>query len=410
MTTLTIEQARNIQLATLGLSRPWGKPAVKEDILQAIRDMGALQIDTIHVVARSPYLVLWSRLGEYRNEWLDELLAEGAIFEYWAHAACFLPIENYPIWRRMMMERLHGWWNAGQWVEEHRPVVERVLEEIRQRGPLRSADFENTNHQTGGWWDWKEEKIALENLFTMGDLMIARREKFQRIYDLRERVLPDWDDAKTLSFEESKRILVERTVSILGVTQAQWVADYFRLPKTGIPALLDEMVEQGRLLCLEVAGWEKPAFLHKDRQDLLEMAVSGSLEPTHTTVLSPFDPLVWDRARLKAMFGFDYNIECYLPAQKRRYGYFSLPILHQGALVGRFDAKAHRKQGIFEVKTLFLEPGVQLEQVLASSLARALQNLADWHNTPVVQIRHSDPASFIEMLLDWFPQETGPSA
>src|ERR1051326_5793945 len=189
--------ARKILIGAQGLDRRPSRPAGKDSLLDTIRRMGALQIDTIHVVARSPYLVLWSRLGSYQPHWLDELLAEGKLFEYWAHAACFLPIEDYPLYRNRMFERESmGWRSTNEWIAQHKKEAEMVLAHIRERGPLRSIDFTNKQAKGGGWWSWKPEKHALEILFNAGDLMIARRQKFQRVYDLRERVLPDWDDTR----------------------------------------------------------------------------------------------------------------------------------------------------------------------------------------------------------------------
>src|SRR5438445_4383975 len=179
---LSQASARSLLLAAQGLHASPAEPARKEDVLAAIRRMAGLQIDTISVVARSPYLVLWSRLGAYEPRWLDELLAEGALFEYWSHAACFLPIETYPLYRRGMLERGGDWfWNEGS--PENREAMDRVLARVREHGAVRSADFTRTDGKPGGWWDWKPEKRALEHLFNAGVLMIARRERFQRIYD-----------------------------------------------------------------------------------------------------------------------------------------------------------------------------------------------------------------------------------
>ncbi|MBV9111119.1 MAG: YcaQ family DNA glycosylase, partial [Gemmatimonadetes bacterium] len=190
-------------LAAMGLDRRPRRRATKHDVLACIRRMGALQIDTISVVNRSPYFVLWSRLGAYEPRWLDELLAEGALFEYWAHEACFLPIEDYPLFRNRMLDR--GWmkWRFSHAVmEKHADQVARVLETIREHGPVRSAELGAPRSGSGSWWGWKPEKRILESLFTAGELMIARREGFQRVYDLRERVLPDWDDARMPPTEE----------------------------------------------------------------------------------------------------------------------------------------------------------------------------------------------------------------
>jgi uncharacterized protein YcaQ len=308
---LTQQEVRLVVLAAQGLLQHPARLAAKEDVLQTIQRIGALQIDTIHVVARSPYLALFSRLGSYNPLWLDELLAEGALFEYWSHAACFLPIEDYPYYRRMMLTPRHGWNNREAWEAEHPQVSEKVLDRIRQEGALRSADFENPNHKGGTWWNWKEEKMALEHLLTAGVVMVARRENFQRVYDLRERILPDWDDA-------------------LGIARSNWVPDYFRIGKNGIDELLQALAGEGKLLEVSVEGWEGHAYAHPDQSSLLAAAAGGQLRASLTTLLSPFDSLIWDRRRTLELFGFDFTLECYLPAEKRRYGYFCLPVLPRG--------------------------------------------------------------------------------
>jgi uncharacterized protein YcaQ len=211
------------------------------------------------------------------------------------------------------------------------------------------------------------------------------------VYDLRERVLPGWEDSGLPSSEELLRTLALRSVCALGIATPAWVPDYFRQPKKGMPARLEGLAREGLLLQVEVEGFEGPAYIHPERVDLVEKAASGDLEPALTTLLSPFDPLVWDRQRASELFGFDYKIECYTPAAKRRYGYFSLPILHRGRLVGRLDPKAHRAKGVFEIKALHLEPGVPVSEALVADLAIALQRLAAWHGTPELLIRQSDP-------------------
>jgi len=389
-------------LAAQGLDRLPDRPAAKPDVLEAVRRMGVLQIDTIHVVARSPYLVLWSRLGDYHCEWLDELHAEGALFEYWAHAMCFLPIEDYPLYRRRLLDAIANdtWpvkW-AVKWSKENPVVIEKVRSHLRENGAVRSVEFENKNRPPGGWWNWKEEKDALEALLLTGEVMIARRQNFQRVYDLRQRVLPGWDDAATPSTEEVRRTLTLRGVNALGVTFPGWVTDYYRQPKKGISQWLRALATEGLLLPVEVEGFEGSAYIHPDRLDLLEEVASGRREPTLTTLLSPFDPLVWDRQRARELFDFDYLIECYTPAPKRRYGYFTLPILHRGRLIGRLDPKAHRAQGIFEVKALHLEPGVRVSEGLVVDLSALLRRLAAWHGTPDLVIRQSDPPELAALL------------
>jgi uncharacterized protein YcaQ len=391
-----VETARELLLAAQGLgSVP--ERATKDDVRGIIRRMGVLQIDSISVVARSPYLVLWSRLGSYEPRWLDELLAEGALFEYWSHAACFIPIEDYGLYRRLMIE---GGEKTRSWMQAHHEEIEHVMERVSENGPVRAAEFARTDGKAGGWWEWKPEKRALEHLFAAGELMISRRENFHRVYDLRERVLakalPDWEDALAPNEQEVRRALALKTVRALGVALARWVPDYFRTPKKGVSGLLEELADEGSLLQASIE--DEPAYLHPDNAGLAEKILSGGLRSSVTTLLSPFDPVVWDRARTLELFGFEYKIEVYTPAARRRYGYYSLPILHSGSLVGRLDAKAHRKQGTFEVKAIHLEPDTPVNDDLVSELAYALRDCAGWHGTPEVLVRRSDPSELTEPL------------
>lgn len=403
---LSVDDARALVLAAQGLDRRPRRRAKKADVLAAIRRMEVLQIDTISVVARSPYLVLWSRLGAYDPKWLDELLAEGALFEYWAHEACFLPIESYPLFRhRMLHPDGMGWKYRAEFMEKHRDAAARLLAHVRENGPVRSVDFERDG-KGGGWWEWKPEKRMLEGLFTAGELMIARREGFQRVYDLRERVLPDWDDARLPPTKDAHRTLALKAVRALGIAKAKWVADYFRMPKRETPAIVRALAERGELLSVEVDGWKEPAYVHPDHRALVESAAAGSIRPALTTLLSPFDPIVWDRARGSELFGFDYRLECYTPAPKRVYGYFTLPILRRGALIGRLDPKAHRKDGVFEVKALYLEPGVRVTNALVDDVARAIRECAAWHGTPEIVVRRSDPPGLAARIQEAAAQPT----
>jgi uncharacterized protein YcaQ len=393
------DAVRAMLLATTGLAARADHSIQKADVLATIRRMAVLQIDTIHIVARSPYFVLWSRLGSYQQRWLDELLAEGALFEYWSHAACFLPMEDYPLYRSQI---LHGqgriWKYSHEWLAANRELADQLLAHIRENGPVRSSDFQRTDGKKGTWWNWKIEKLALEMLFLAGELMIARRHNFQRIYDLRERVVPTWDDTQAPTVAEVQRTFALRAVQALSVAPARWVADYFRTRKIETINLVRQLADEGALLRVEVEGWNEPGYLHPANLALAERAAAGQIQPSLTTLLSPFDPLVWDRERASALFGFDYQIECYTPAAKRRYGYFTLPILWRGQLVGRIDPKAHRKQGLFEVKALHLEPGVNPSEELAADIAGALRDCANWHATPDVVVRWADPPAFADLV------------
>ena len=396
MIKLTLPQARRVQLAALGLSGPTDQPATKADVLALIRRMGLLQIDTISVVARSPYLVLWSRLGDYDPAWLEELLAEKHLFEYWAHAACFIPIERYGLYRQRMLD-LRA--EERAWFRTSDEMNAAVLERVQREGALRSADFEDRRARpSNGWWDWKEEKRALEYLFLTGQLMVARRSKFQRVYDLQERVLPDWRDENLPAVRDVELALAEESVRQLGLAAGRWIHDYFRLPRSRTAELVKTLESAGRLARVEVAGLAETVYAHVGDLPALEQAARTDSAAPYTTLLSPFDPLVWDRARALAMFGFEYQIECYLPQAKRKFGYFSLPVLHDGALVGRLVPKAHRREGVFEVKQLYLEAGVEASDSLAQALAGAVRRCAAWHKTPRVLVGQCDPPAFKELL------------
>lgn len=381
---LSLADARALHLSTQGLLTPPRRKATRDDVLAAIRRMALLQIDTISVVARSPYLVLYSRLGHYDPAWLDGLLADGALFEYWAHEACFVPVEDYRLLRHRMLDpAAMGWKYSVRWMQQHHADIEQLLAHIRQHGPVRSRDFARQGGKGNGWWDWKPEKRHLEVLFTSGQLMVRERENFQRVYDLAERVLPHWDDTQHLPAPATARHdMIRASCRALGLVQTGWVGDYYRLRGKVTAAELTPLIDSGELLPVQVEGLKGDSYVHHSLQDALRLAADGQLKASACSVLSPFDPVVWHRARASQLFGFDYRIECYTPAPKRQYGYFVLPLLVRGQLVGRLDAKAHRAQGVFEVKALYLEPGIKPGKRLQQDILKALQQCADWHGTP----------------------------
>jgi uncharacterized protein YcaQ len=406
---LTLKQARALQLAAMGLLTPPRRRAKKADVLATIRGMNVLQIDTIHIVARSPYLVLWSRLGDYSPAWLDDLLAEGALFEYWSHAACFLPIEDYPNYRRQMLhlEAAGSGLTAKRLAADPFAHVE-LVEHVRENGPVRAADFEHDDGRKGtGWWDWKPDKLRLESLFTAGEIMVKRREKFHRVYDVRERVLPPHllDDTTVPGRDTVNRTWTLAAIKAMGFAPARWIGDYFRHAGRVPRPHPERLAESGDLLRVQVEGTSAPAYVHPDHAALLQAALTGKLKPTLSTLLSPFDPLVWDRERALALFDFDYRIECYTPDAKRKYGYFSLPILVRGALVGRLDAKAHRADGLFEVRALHLEPGVKADDLLAADIAGAIVRCARWHRMSAVRVTRTSPANFLPRLRNALEQQ-----
>lgn len=399
---LSLAQARALQLHAQGLLQAPRRRPRRVDVVATIERMRLLQIDSIHVVARSPYLVLHARLGDYPMAWLDEALADGRIAECWAHEACFVAARDLAV-HRAWRERGSHWAqrHAERMHREHRPAMDALLARIRDSGPVLAADFPREDRGVSGWWEWKPEKRWLEAWFALGDLMVPRRERFQRVYDLAERVLARLDPPfapSPLDSAQLRRHFILDGVRALGIAQARWIADYFRLKPAVTAHELAPLLAEGELLEVAVRGWDVPGYVHRVHAAELERARGGRLRATHTTLLSPFDPLVWDRARALAMFDFDYRIECYVPAPKRRYGYYVLPILHRGALIGRLDAKAHRDAGVFEIKALYLEDGVEPAPRLAGELAAAIARTARWHGTPRIRLARCRPAVLAPML------------
>lgn len=397
--TLSLQQARDLMLTTLGLAKPPRRKPSKVDVLNTIRQITVLQIDTISVVARAHLHILWSRLGNYNPDWIEELRCEGSLFEYYAHAMCFIPIEDYPIYRRHMLNPPQTRTNIDAvWEAENIELLNQIREHIKMNGAVRSADFEHSE-KGSAWWDWKKEKVALEHLFYRGEVMVSERRNFQRVYDLRERIHPGWDDQNTPSYEDAIRAQVLKAAKALGVAKPDWLASYYYLLKKHVQKLLPDLVREGDLIPVEVAGFEKqPFYVHHDNAQTLQLALEDRLKATHTSILSMFDPLVTDRSRTRELFGFDYLIECYTPAPKRVYGYFVLPILRKGKLVGRMDAKAWRKEKRLEVIHLFLEPRVKPSRSLAADLAQTLSQYASWQGLSAVEITQTTPSEFCEIL------------
>ncbi len=404
MTEISQQQARHLHLAAQGLLTKPRRRARRADVPDIIRRMRLLQIDTIHVVARSPYLVLFSRLGDYEPTWLDEALTRGEVFECWSHEACFAPSEDYP-WLSRVQRELSTHWSqrlAQRIQREHGAAMRQLLAHVREKGEVKSAHFERKDGGGGGWWGWKAEKRWLESWFALGELMIARRERFARVYDLRERVLArmgiDAESFRDFTHAQLRELQVIHAVRALGITQARWIADYFRMGKRLRDGDLEPLVASGVLRRVTVRGWDNVGYVHADHDALLASAARQGLRATHTTLLSPFDPVVWDRERAAMMFDFDYRIECYTPAPKRQFGYFVLPILRRGHLVGRLDAKAHRVAGQFEVKAIYLQEGVKIVARLVDDIAGAIAASARWHGTPRVVVKRARPTELLKPL------------
>jgi uncharacterized protein YcaQ len=395
---ITRDEARAISIIAQGLDDRPRKKATKAQVLEMIRRIGCLQIDTISVVARSHYLVLWSRLGNYDQQALDELhYPDRQLFEYWGHAASFLPIELYPYMRRKMLQHRE---KPHDWTVENTHVLEQVIEAIREHGPIHSGHFErpNTEEKIDGWswYGGKPTNIAFDVLWLDGILGIDRRVNFQRYYDLSERIFPELHAGELPDEDEERRVLATRAIEAMGVALPSWLNDYYRTywgvrghnsprPQT----ILDDLAERDIVFPVQIDGLGE-AYIAESKRCILDEVRAGR-RPGRTVFLSPFDSLIWDRTRTSQLFDFDYRIECYTPAAKRIYGYFTLPILDQGKLIGRLDPKVDRKTKIFQVKALHLEPGVRMSKARVNRILKTVRDFARFHEATISVIEAGPP-------------------
>jgi uncharacterized protein YcaQ len=400
---LSLETARTLAVVKQGLHR---RPplADKQALLDAIRQIGLLQLDTIHVVARSHYLVMLSRVGRCDRADLDALLyPDRCLFEQWAHAACLIPVEDFQRFAPAILARrqrpLQPWLHRSLG-EDSQEILDAVLAEVRERGPLASRDFADPRDQRGTWWDWKPAKTALEILFEQGYLMVDRRENFQRYYDLAGRVLPANAGRPSRTVEDWRRWAAMRSVTCLGVATAVQVSDYYRQRVPATRTTLKAMAAEGAILPVEVEGWPDIAYLDPADLPLLDEIEAGAHQPAVTTFLSPFDNLIWDRDRVRDLFGFDYRAEMYTPVAQRQYGYYVMPILHHGRLVGRLDPKADRKTGTLIVHAIYLEPGRPRDDELLAGIASALHEFMAFHGSERLRIERSEPEALGPLLLE----------
>jgi uncharacterized protein YcaQ len=409
MTTYPVNTLRTLALVTQGLHHPNGHPSNPgvDEIYNIVDRLGCVQIDTLQMVARSQYLTLWSRLGAYDPADFDLLMfgPERRLFEGWQHAAAIIPLHEYRYQmphQRNLREHPTNWYN--RWLNENvqKDFVPQVLERIRREGPLKVSDFESDGHKGGTWWNWRPAKVALEFLYAFGELMVADRVKFQRVYDLSERLLPKWVDTTEPTVEQRDRFWVERGAKVLGACLPRHAGDYTWMKVGKSKPIVESLLEEGVLLPITGRlenGKAVELIIHRDNLSLLEQAADGSLQAERTTFLSPFDSLWWAARRDEAFWGFHQSLECYLPAPKRVYGYFCLPILHKDRLVGRLDPKLERKDGVLRIKALYLEPGVKPDEELIRDVAAALANFLAFHKAGEVVVEKSDPASFGKKLL-----------
>ncbi|HEV8441262.1 MAG TPA: crosslink repair DNA glycosylase YcaQ family protein [Methylomirabilota bacterium] len=342
------------------LARPRARTVTARRLGRFVEDVGGVQMDSINVLDRAHYLTVWSRFGPYDRAWLDRLVyRRRLLFEYWAHAACLVPTTMLPWWRRAMLDyrvRHTGW---SDWLRRNSKVLDRVKAAILANGPMANGDFDGRRRSgAGGWWNWRPVQHALHYLWMTGALTIHSRQHFQKRFDLLERAIPSALGCEPVSPEDFQRWHVERSLHAMGAATEQDLTGYLTFPRFGPGvrrAALRAMIERGEVAELEVEGQPSRWLVLTRDLPALARARRAPAASRGTTLLSPFDSLLWYRDRVARLFGFDYRIEVYTPGPKRVHGYYTLPILHDGHLIGRVDAKSHRAERRLEIRHVHFE-------------------------------------------------------
>ncbi len=369
--TLSNAQAKRIALAAQGFADPRPTGRVDRRHLRRVLDrIGLIQIDSVNVLVRSQELPLFARLGPHPRTLLDDATRAGELFEYWVHEASLVPTAQYHLYRWRMREP-HPWAGFRRRIEGQEEYIEQVYRRVVDEGPLVAGDLKARVGRKGTWWDHDDGKTALEALFFVGRVSARRRPNdFARLYDVPERMIPgDALDRPGPPAHEARKELLVLAARYHGIGTLADLADYHRLTPTRCKAALAELVDEGRLLPVTVREWDRPAYLHPEARRPQRVNARA--------LLSPFDPVVWNRDRALRIFGFHYRIEIYTPPPKRQYGYYVLPFLLGDDIVGRVDLKADRAGGALLVQSAWAEPGVN-ERAVAAELMEELHLMATW--------------------------------
>ena len=386
---MTLQQLQHITLESQGLlqTAPFGKG--KQAVLNALESLGYLQIDTLSIVERAHHHTLWTRIPDYKIAYLEELVKERKVFEYWFHAASYLPMRDFRFALPQMLEvkqsKTH-YYNADP------RVMQYVLDAIRAEGPKKARDFESESKKAGSWWNWKPTKTALERLFMQGDLMISERNGMQKTYDLTENVLPSTTDLTMPGPMEFAEYLVKTYLKAYGFTTVKQITHLKKgetLRKNVndvLQALLEEQVLQ------KVEGFPSVFAL----SELMEKPILKN--SSNIRLLSPFDNSIIHRDRIKQFFDFDYRIECYTPKEKRQYGYFCLPILFGNTFIGRIDCKAHRKEKLLELIHLHIENENVDVELWGKPFADHIKQFAIFNGCETIRLTQVSPPKFTEAI------------
>jgi uncharacterized protein YcaQ len=372
--------ARRIALGAQGFGRARPASVGIRQLSATIDRLNLLQLDSVNVFERSHYLPIMARLGPYDKAVLDRMTfgRRTRHIEYWAHEAAVIPVDTWPLLRwRMQRYREKASWDQNVWAADHRPMIDWLLAELADKGPLPASAVEHdANKRVGPWWGWSDVKSGLEALFRWGDVVSAGRARFERTYALPEQILSDELIDRRIEADAAHRELVERSLRALGIGTTPDVADYFRLSNRETLAALLELESSGEVLRVDVPGWRGPTWMHAEARRPRRIEA--------TALLSPFDPVVWERPRAERMFGFHYRIEIYTPAPKRVFGYYSLPILLDDSLVGRVDLKSDRQNGVLRVQSAWNEEPAHPDA--AARLAPLLRETAAWQGLDDIEV------------------------
>jgi uncharacterized protein YcaQ len=381
--TISVQTAKRLAITKQRLAGPRPSPG-RDGIMEVARDLGCLQLDPISVVARSHLLVLWSRLGRFDLADLDTLLwEERRLFEYWAHRASIVLTEDYAIHSWLMRRYPRPVYSHGrrtaEWLEANGTLRRHVLAQLRRRGPLRSRDLEDRSHRpwrSGGWTNERNVSRMLDVLWTQGKVMVAGRMGLEKTYDLADKLLPQWTPRERLSDREVSRRAAQRSLKALGVATVRNIDNHFTLNRyPDLLGTLSRLQREGRIERVHLGGLPGEWYLHADDLPLVDRIEAGEWEP-RTTLLSPFDNLIYERDRAELLFGFRFRTEIYLPKAKRQYGYYLLPILHGDRLIGRVDAAMDRGARRLVVKSIHAEPGAPEGSRIGRAVGGALRDLA----------------------------------
>jgi uncharacterized protein YcaQ len=379
VSTISPALARRIALAAQGFGRPSSaaEPGTRQ-LAGLLERLSLLQIDSVNVFERSHYLPAFARLGAYDKAKLDRVTSSEKITEYWAHEASFIPVATLPLLRwRMQDFRDRSARDPKAWHHGNGELIRWLKNELAEKGPRRASEIEHdANARRGPWWGWSDVKIGLETLFRWGDVATAGRTRFERVYALPEQVLPrDVLDASPAR-EDAVRSLVSLSARAHGIGTAADLADYFRLKAVDALPAIRELEDSGELLPVSVAGWEKKAWLHRDARLPRRLQTEA--------LLSPFDPVVWQRDRALRLFDFHYRIEIYTPEPKRVFGYYVLPILVDDRVVGRLDLKNDRQAGVLRVRAAWAEEGAPAGT--AERILPVLRRTAEWQGLGDIEV------------------------